>query len=124
MTINSYRDLIVWQRSMDLVEVCYKVAGACPRDEIYGLTSQLRRSAVSIPANIAEGHGRDGLGEYIHFLGIAQGSLRETETHLLIGGRLNFVDKEKLNEVLRLSDEVSKMLGSLIRSLKNKRAIT
>jgi four helix bundle protein len=104
VTINSYRDLIVWQRSMDLVEVCYKVAGAFPRDEIYGLTSQLRRSAVSIPANIAEGHGRDGLGEYIHFLGIAQGSLRETETHLLIGGRLNFVDKEKLDEVLRLSE--------------------
>ena len=122
MKVNSYRDLIVWQRSMDLVEVCYQLAGQFPKDEIFGLTSQLRRAAVSIPANIAEGHGRDGLGEYVHFLGIAQGSLRETETHLLIAGRLKLIDAEKLNQVLSLSDEVSRMLGSLIRSLKNKRA--
>ncbi|MGC2235370.1 MAG: four helix bundle protein [Pyrinomonadaceae bacterium] len=124
MTVNSYRDLIVWQKAMDLVMLCYKIAGSFPKDEIYGLTSQLRRSAVSIPANIAEGHGREGLGEYIHFLGIAQGSLRETETHLLIASRLNFVNSNNLNQALKLSEEVSKMLGSLLRSLKNKRANT
>ena len=107
---------------MDLVEHCYKVASSFPKDEIYGLNSQLRRAAVSSPANLAEGHGRDGLGEYVHFLGIAQGSLRETETPILIAGRLGMVSKEKLNEVLSLSNEVSKMLGSLIRSLKTRRA--
>jgi len=109
---------------MDMVETCYKIATRLPKDELYGLSSQLKRSAVSIPANIAEGHGRDGLGEYIHFLGIAQGSLRETETHLLIAGRLEFISTENLNEVLRLSDEVSRMLGSLMRSLKSRRNST
>jgi four helix bundle protein len=112
MPVNSYRDLIVWQKSMDLVVLCYKIAETFPKDEIYGLTSQLRRSAVSIPANIAEGHGREGLGEYIHFLGIAQGSLRETETHLLIAIRLGFSDRNNLDQALNLSEEVSKMLGS------------
>jgi len=106
---------------MDLVVLCYKIAETFPKDEIYGLTSQLRRSAVSLPANIAEEHGREGLGEYIHFLGIAQGSLRETETHLLIAIRLGFSDRINLNQALNLSEEVSKMLGSLLRSLKAKR---
>jgi four helix bundle protein len=106
---------------MDLVVLCYKIAEGFPKSEVYGLTSQLRRSAVSIPANIAEGHGRDGLGEYIHFLGIAQGSLRETETHLLIANRLNFIESSELNQALKLSEEVSRMLGSLLRSLKSKR---
>lgn len=101
--------------------LCYKIAETFPKDEIYGLTSQLRRSAVSILANIAEGHGREGLGEYIHFLGIDQGSLRETETHLLIAGRLNFIEGNKLNPALNLSEEISKMLGSLLRNLKTKR---
>ena len=124
MQVKSYRDLLVWQRSMDLVEDCYNLATAFPKDEIYGLTSQLRRAAVSIPANIAEGHGRDGLGEYIHFLGVAQGSLRETETHLMIASRLGLADKERVGEVLRLSDEVSRMLGGLMRSLKHRRTNT
>ena len=106
---------------MDLVELCYRIAETFPRDELYGLTSQLRRAAVSIPANIAEGHGRDGIGEYIHFLGIAQGSLRETETHLLLARRLKMLDEGRLTEVLRLSDEVSRMLGALLRSLKVRR---
>jgi four helix bundle protein len=121
MTVKSYRDLLVWQRAMDLVEACYKIAAEFPNDEMYGLSSQLKRAVVSIPANIAEGHGRDGLGEYIHFLGVAQGSLRETETHLLIAGRLALASKEQLDEVQRLSDEVSRMLGSLMRSLKHRR---
>jgi four helix bundle protein len=123
MKVNSYQDLVVWQKSMDLVVLCYNIAQSLPKEEIYGLCSQLRRSAVSIPANIAEGHGRDGLGEYIHFLGIAQGSLRETETHLLISQRLKFVSSENIAEVLALSNEVSRMLGSLIRSLKTRRAL-
>jgi len=81
MYVNCYRDLIVWQKAMDLVVICYEITKTFAANENYGLTAQLKRAVVSIPANIAEGHGRHGLGEYIHFLGIAQGSLRETETH-------------------------------------------
>ncbi len=121
MVVNSYRDLLVWQRAMDLVESCYKIASGFPQEELFGLSSQLKRAAVSIPANIAEGHGRDGLGEYIHFLGVAQGSLREAETHLLLAGRFGFVSNEMLDNALRQSDEVGRMLGSLIRSLKGRR---
>lgn len=124
MEVKSYRDLTVWRKALDLVVLCYQITENFPKDEIYGLTSQLKRSVVSIPANIAEGHGREGLGEYIHFLGIAQGSLRETETHLLIASRLSFVNGNSLNQALNLSEEVSKMLGSLIRTLKNKRPKT
>lgn len=121
MNVRSYRDLIVWQKAMDLVVVCYKISETFPKDEIYGLTSQLKSAAVSVPANIAEGHGREGLGEYKHFLGIAQGSLRETETHLLIAERLKLADRNNLSQALNLSDEVSKMLGSVLRALKAKR---
>lgn len=121
MNVKSYRDLIVWQKAMDLVVICYKISETFPKDEIYGLSSQLKRAAVSVPANIAEGHGREGLGEYIHFLGVAQGSLRETETHLLIADRLSLADRNNLSQALNLSDEVSKMLGSLLRGLKAKR---
>lgn len=113
--------MIVWQKAMDLVVICYKISETFPKDEIYGLSSQLKRAAVSVPANIAEGHGREGLGEYIHFLGVAQGSLRETETHLLIADRLSLADRNNLSQALNLSDEVSKMLGSLLRGLKAKR---
>src|SRR5260370_14788968 len=88
--VTNYRDLIVWTRGMDLAEVCYKLTNLLPRSEIYGLSSQIRRAAVSIPANIAEGHGRRNLGEYLQHLSIANGSLKELETHILIAGRLNY----------------------------------
>jgi four helix bundle protein len=121
MEVKSYQDLIVWQKSMNLVVNCYEISKGFPKDEMFGLSSQLKRSAVSIPANIAEGHGRNSLGEYIQFLGVAQGSLRETETHLLIALRLNFVDQAKLNNALEVAEEVSKMLGALIRGLRAKK---
>jgi len=79
--IRNYRDLFVWGRSMDLAEACYKISRQFPPSEIYGLTSQIRRAAVSIPANIAGGHGRRNLGDYVHHLSIANGSLKELETH-------------------------------------------
>ncbi len=122
MDVKSYRDLIVWQKSMNLVVDCYEISKGFPKDEMFGLSSQLKRSAVSIPANIAEGHGRNSLGEYIQFLGIAQGSLRETETHLLIALRLNFANESNVNTVLGLAEEISKMLGALIRGLKAKKS--
>ena len=92
--IANYRDLLVWSRARDLVEVCYKLSARFPQSEMYGLTSQLRRAAVSVPANIAEGHGRRNLGEYMQHLSIANGSLKEVETHLLISVRLKYVRKD------------------------------
>jgi four helix bundle protein len=86
-TINSYRDLRVWQDSMALAEACYRLTRGFPKDEMFGLTSQIRRSATSIPANIAEGHGRENTRSFIQFLRIAQGSVKELETHLLIAQR-------------------------------------
>ena len=100
MSIKSYQDLVVWQKAMDFVVICYAITQNFPKDEIFGLSSQLKRAAVSVPANIAEGHGRATRGEYIHFLGIAQGSLRETETHLLLANRLKFIASEQLNRAL------------------------
>ena len=84
MIVKSYRDLLVWQRSMDLVEICYVIASAFPKEEVYGLTSQLRRAVVSIPANIAEGHTRATRKDYAHFFSIARGSTAELETLVLL----------------------------------------
>lgn len=86
--VDSYRDLLVWQRNMALAEGCYHLTRDFPREEVYGMTSQVRRSAVSIPANIAEGYGRESRGEYVQFLRVAQGSLKELETHLLLAQRV------------------------------------
>jgi four helix bundle protein len=113
--IMNYRDLIVWARSMDLVEVCYKLSRGIPQSEIYGLISQIRRAAVSIPANIAEGHGRRSLGEYIQHLSIANGSLKELETHLLIAGRLHYVNENETDAVLERCSEIGRMLAGLIQ---------
>src|SRR6187200_2383107 len=92
--IRSYKDLDVWQKSMALAEGCYRVTSQFPRDEIYGMTAQMRRAAVSIPANIAEGYGRDQTGPFIQFLRIAQGSARELETHLILAERIRLVDQQ------------------------------
>ena len=117
--IRSYQDLEVWQMAMDLVEDCYRLTRQFPREEQYGLTSQIRRAAVSIPANIAEGYGRDMTGSFIQFLRVAQGSVRELETHLLLSGRLEFISREDLAKPLGLAERISKMLRSLIRKLED-----
>ena len=121
MTIQSYRDLIVWQKAMEVVVVCYRLAENFPKTETFGLASQLRRAAVSIPANIAEGHGREHLGDYLHHLSIANGSLMEVETHLLLAEKLSFLSKQQLDPALAATAEVGRMLAGLTRSLKNKR---
>ena len=82
MRIKSYRDLLVWQKAIEIVVTSYRVAGELPKSELYGLTAQMQRAAVAIPANIAEGHGREHLGDYLHHLSIASGSLTELETHI------------------------------------------
>jgi len=119
--VASYRDLVVWARAMDLVVVCYQLTKQIPPSEIYGLTSQIRRAAVSIPANIAEGHGRKNLGEYIQYLSIANGSLKELETHLLIAGRLQYVKGVEIACALENCSEIGRMLASLMHKLRQKK---
>jgi len=120
MHVRSYRDLEVWQKAMDLVVECYKITEQFPKDEIYGLIIQLRRAAVSIPANIAEGRGRLHTGEFVQHLSIAYGSLAELETHLQIAQRLNYIDIEKLNQLLEKTAEIGRMINGLRRSLQEK----
>ena len=106
---------------MDLVILCYQLTSKLPKTEIYGLSRQIQRAAISIPANIAEGKGRQHLGDYIHHLSIANGSLKELETHLLITGRLSYLKNSELQHVLELSDEIGRMLNSLMEKLKEKK---
>jgi four helix bundle protein len=120
MDVRSYRDLEVWQKAMDLVVECYEITKRFPRDEIYGLILQLRRAAVSIPANIAEGRGRKHKAEFIQYLSIAYGSLAELETRLQIAQRLNYIDMEKLNQLLEKTAEIGRMINGLRRSLQDK----
>ena len=119
MPIQSYRDLVLWKKAMDLAELLYKSTAAFPREEIYGITSQLRRSAVSVPSNIAEGYSRNSKGEYIQFLGIAKGSLCELETQILLAARFNYLSNNDVEKILSLSDEVGKLLTTFIQKLKS-----
>jgi four helix bundle protein len=114
----SYRDLLIWQRGMTLVEDCYRISGALPETERYGLVSQIRRASVSIPANIAEGYGRELDGSFAQHLRIAQGSLKELETLLLLAIRLSFADAKSVEQTLNYCDELGRMLRSMIRSIK------
>jgi four helix bundle protein len=116
MAIKSYRDLIVWQKAMDLVEDVYKRTKGFPREELYGLTSQLRRAVVSVPSNIAEGQGRNFTKEFLHHLSIAYGSLCEVGTQILIAHRLGFLERRDVELLDGLSSEV----GRLINGLSNK----
>lgn len=118
--IRSYRDLEVWKRSMDLVTSCYALSDGLPSSETYGLRSQIRRAAVSIPANIAEGHGRDHLKDYLRHLSIANGSLKELETHLLITARLGYSKQDHIETLLRTTSEVGRMLSGLSRKLRER----
>ena len=117
--LNGFRELVVWQKSMDLVELVYRESAAFPREERYGLTIQIRKAAVSIAANIAEGRGRTTRGEYGNFLSIARGSLKEVETLAEIGRRLGVLRAEGNSAIQRLCDEVSRMLTALKRALKS-----
>ena len=115
--MESYKDLIVWQKGIRLVSAIYKITEKFPKSEIFGLTSQTRRAAVSIPANLAEGYARKHRAEYAQFVKIAFGSGAELETHILIAQNLKFVDKKDSAEVEALLDEVMRMLNKLSASL-------
>ena len=117
--IQSYRELQVWQKSMALTLLVYRMTQQFPREELYGLTSQLRRAAVSVPANIAEGYGRLNRKEYVQFLGIAQGSNCEVQTLVEIAQGLGFGDVVALREIYAESNEISKLLFRLIASLRS-----
>jgi four helix bundle protein len=114
----SFRELLVWQRSIQMTVAVYRLTGKFPREEIYGLTSQLRRAAVSIPSNIAEGTGRLSTGEYRQFLGIARGSNFEVQTQLEIARALGLGDCDLIDKAESLSHEVGKMIYAILESTK------
>lgn len=118
--IRSYRDLIVWQKAMALAALCYTKTRTFPRSELFGMTSQIRLSATSVPANIAEGYGRENTGSSIHALRISQGSLKELETHVLLAQTVELMDQAAAEEILSLCEDVGKLLRPLIRSLQDK----
>jgi four helix bundle protein len=118
--VKSFRDLLVWQRAIQLSVAIYRLTQGFPREEVYGMTSQMRRSAVSVPSNIAEGHGRLSTGEYRQFLGIARGSNFELQTQLEIARALEFGNSKLLDEAEGLSHEVGKMIHGVLEGTKDK----
>jgi four helix bundle protein len=120
MVHTSYRDLDVWQKAMDVVVECYKITKTFPKNETYGLSSQLQRAAVSIPANIAEGRERQHKKEFIQHISIEYASLAELETHIQITERLNFFDKKRANQLLDKTSELGRMLNGLRNALAKK----
>lgn len=115
--ISSHKDLLVWQKGMELVKLIYSITQSFPNDEKFGLTSQIRRSAISIPSNIAEGYGRDFTKNYSHFLKISRGSLTELETQMIIAFEIGYIDKSEFDQVVSLIEEENKMLNSLIKKM-------
>jgi four helix bundle protein len=120
MMVQSYRDLKVWQVAMNLAEECYLATRQFPREEQFGLTSQIRRAAASVPANIAEGQGRRSTKEFLQHLSIARGSLMELETHLLLSQRVGLIDQPLLDRLLTMAEEISRMLSGLRDALMGK----
>ena len=119
-SVLSYRDLVVWQKAMALAVASYKATRTFPASETCGMVSQIRRAAVSIPANIAEGNGREITGSSIHSLRIAQGSLKELETHVLLSNMIELMEKEGSERLLADCEEVGRMLRALIRALQER----
>jgi four helix bundle protein len=115
--VQSFRDLLVWQRSMPLTVAVYRLTQAFPREETYGLTNQIRRAAVSNPSNIAEGQGRLNTGEFRQFLGIARGSNCELVTQLEIARALGYGDVQKIDEAEGFANEVGKMVDAILNSM-------
>ena len=115
--VTSHKDLLVGQRSMDLVETVYRLTANFPAVEQWGLVSQMRRAAISVPSNVAEGFGRQATGEYRHHLSIGRGSLLELETQILLGKRLKYLQPSDSDSILKEIDEISRMLATLVAKL-------
>jgi four helix bundle protein len=120
MALKFYKDLVAWQKAMDFVTEIYQVTQKFPKHELFGLTSQLRRAAVSIPSNIAEGQGQLSKGDFRRFLGHARGSLSELETQIIISQNLNYLSEEEVTNLLALATEVGRILNGLITFAKTK----
>lgn len=120
MAVFGYQDLEVWKKAMELVTQVYVVSKRFPSDELYGLTSQIRRSSVSIPSNIAEGRGRRSTKDFLRFLNIAYGSLAELETQLMIADNLSYLENETANALLKEASRVGRMINGMIASLEKK----
>ena len=120
MAGKNYQDLIAWQHAMELVEAVYRESAALPAEERYGLTSQMRRAAVSIPSNIAEGQGRSTDGEFLNQLSVAHGSVRELETHILLAGRLQFFEQSAVSKTLKIAAEVGRLVTALANELRRR----
>ncbi len=117
-SINDFKDLKIWQKGMEIAEKCYFLTKLFPRDELYGMVQQIRRSAASIPANIAEGYGRRSTREYIRFLNIAQGSINELETHIILSNRVGLSKQEDIEPIIYLLREESRMIIALIKKIE------
>ena len=122
MAVTHYKDLIVWQKAMDLVCLIYEATKAFPKEEIYGLTSQIRRAVLSVPSNIAEGQARKSTAEFRNFLSIARGSMAELETQLIIASRLNYLEESHLRDIMAVHEEVSKMISGIMSKLATSRS--
>ncbi|MCD0465530.1 four helix bundle protein [Flavobacterium sp. ENC] len=118
--MKTFRDLLIWQKSMNLVIEIYQLTNLFPKEEIYGLTSQIRRCSVSIPSNIAEGYGRDGNNDYLRFLNISMSSLFEMQTQLEISFNLKFLNENQFNKINGESRELERMLSAFIRKIKDR----
>ena len=118
MGYKSFKELIVWQKSMALAEQIYSLTNLLPDGEKYALSNQMRRAAISIPSNIAEGHSRCSKNEYVHFLSIARGSLSELETQILLGEQIEYYNQSQTAAALELCGEIQKMLSKMINTLK------
>lgn len=118
--VRHYRDLLVWQKALTWVELVYAESGSWPSDERFGLISQVRRAAVSVPSNIAEGCARRSTPEFLRFLSIARGSLAEVETQLILAQRLAYIEDIELTRLLEAADEISRMLSGLISKLEER----
>lgn len=117
MGVKAYKDLIAWQKAISLVTEVYRATKSLPKDELFGLASQLRRAAVSIPSNFAEGQGRPSRGEFRQFLGNARGSLFEVQTQIHVAGNLDYFDSRQKTLLLEMTDELGKILNGLLRAL-------
>lgn len=120
-SIQSYKDLLIWQKGIALVKSIYLLCEKLPKEEAFGLQSQMKRAAVSVPSNIAEGYGRNYTQNYVHFLRIARGSLLELETQLIISNELKLIGKELFQNTHKLIIEENKMLNAFIKSLSKKK---
>jgi four helix bundle protein len=120
MAVRHYQQLIAWQKAMDFAEAVYIVSRDFPKEELYALTGQLRRAAVSIPSNVAEGQGRGAGKEFARFLRIGNGSRQEVETQLLLAERLGYLDSGSVDALLEVSAEVGRLIAGLMKSLKLK----